>query len=83
MDDFSWGETRKVEGAAGDDHGKTEGIFDASHIFMKRWHEFEIERIKKAERFAMNRNGKGKRGEEFEDDEIEEVSEEEPEVESN
>lgn len=61
MDDFSWGETRKVEGAAGDDHGKTEGIFDASHIFMKRWHEFEVERIKKAERFAMSR---GKRAEE-------------------
>lgn len=59
MDDFSWGETRKVEGAGGDDHGKTEGIFDASHIFMKRWHEFEIERIKKAERYAQgdrNRN---------------------------
>lgn len=55
MDDFSWGETRKVEGAAGDDHGKTEGIFDASHIFMKRWHEFEVERIKKAERYAMSR----------------------------
>lgn len=83
MDDFSWGETRKVEGAGGDDHGKTEGIFDASHIFMKRWHEFEIERIKKAERFAMKRNGKGTRGDEFEDDEIEEVSEEEPEEESN
>lgn len=53
MDDFSWGETRKVEGGAKDDHSKTDGIFDASHIFMKRWHEFEIERIKKAERFAQ------------------------------
>lgn len=52
MDDFSWGETRKVEGVAADDHGKTDGIFDSTHIFMKRWHEFEVERIKKAERFA-------------------------------
>ena len=59
MDDFSWGETRKVEGAIGDDHSKTEGIFDASYIFMKRWHEFEIERIKKAERFLPKRRRRG------------------------
>lgn len=54
MDDFSWGETRKVEGTAGgkDDHGRAEGTFDASNIFMKRWHEFELERRKKVERFA-------------------------------
>jgi chitin synthase len=52
MDDFSWGETRKVEGGAKDDHGKAEGTFDASHIYMKRWHEFEFERVKKAQRFA-------------------------------
>lgn len=68
MDDFSWGETRKVEGAIGDDHSKTEGIFDASHIFMKRWHEFEIERIKKAERFSPNRRRRGT-------DESEEINE--------
>lgn len=56
MDDFSWGETRKVDGGAkGDEHGKAEGTFDASHIFMKRWHEFELERIKKAERFVSKR----------------------------
>lgn len=72
MDDFSWGETRKVEGAAGDDHSKTEGIFDASHIFMKRWHEFEIERIKKAERFSMNRRSTA--GTKGEVDEIEEIN---------
>lgn len=57
MDDFSWGETRKVEGAGADDHGKSEGIFDASHIFMKRWHEFETERLKKAERFGRDATG--------------------------
>ncbi len=52
MDDFSWGETRKVEGTGKDDHGRAEGTFDASNIFMKRWHEFELERRKKVERFA-------------------------------
>lgn len=52
MDDFSWGETRKVEGTAKDDHGKAEGTFDSSNIYMKRWHEFELERVKRAERFA-------------------------------
>lgn len=57
MDDFSWGETRKVDGPVKDDHGKTEGIFDASHIFMKRWHEFEMERIMKADRL-INKNSK-------------------------
>lgn len=59
MDDFSWGETRKVEGpgAAGkDEHGRAEGVFDASHIYMKRWHEFELERCKRAERFALGPN---------------------------
>ena len=53
MDDFSWGETRKVDGSGGDDHGRTDGIFDASSIFMKRWYEFETERMKKAERYDL------------------------------
>ncbi len=47
MDDFSWGETRKIEGAGGDkdkDHGDKDGEFDSSHIVMKRWVEFERER---------------------------------------
>jgi len=45
FDDFSWGETRVVQGgdkAAG--HGDKEGDFDSSHIVMKRWAEFERER---------------------------------------
>lgn len=55
MDDFSWGETRKVEGVVvADDHGKKEGTFDSSHIYMKRWHEFEAERMKKIERFVSS-----------------------------
>ncbi|ORX43112.1 hypothetical protein BCR36DRAFT_586798 [Piromyces finnis] len=41
FDDFSWGETRKVEGDNGDDHSKKEGVFDASSIPLKRWHEYE------------------------------------------
>jgi chitin synthase len=45
MDDFSWGETRKVEGSVKDvGHTDKEGEFDSSHIVMKRWVEFERER---------------------------------------
>jgi len=46
MDDFSWGETRKVEGEgkAEAGHGDKEGTFDSSSIVMKRWIEFERER---------------------------------------
>jgi chitin synthase len=51
FDDFSWGQTRKIDGAATDDHGKAEGQFDSSQVFMKRWHEFEQERLIKSERW--------------------------------
>ncbi|GMM35481.1 chitin synthase [Saccharomycopsis crataegensis] len=44
FDDFSWGDTRKVAGDKG--HEDEEGDFDATHIVMRRWREFEIERIK-------------------------------------
>ncbi|TFK42082.1 glycosyltransferase family 2 protein [Crucibulum laeve] len=44
FDDFSWGETRKVLGDKGGDHGDKEGEFDSTHIVMKRWAEFERER---------------------------------------
>ncbi|GAA5858466.1 hypothetical protein JCM1840_001219 [Sporobolomyces johnsonii] len=46
MDDFSWGQTRKIEGetAGGDAHGAKEGTFDSSHITMKRWADFERDR---------------------------------------
>ncbi|PPQ75362.1 hypothetical protein CVT24_013149 [Panaeolus cyanescens] len=44
FDDFSWGQTRKVLGDKGDDHGDKDGEFDSSHIVMKRWAEFERER---------------------------------------
>ncbi|KAI8061577.1 chitin synthase-domain-containing protein [Gongronella butleri] len=47
FDDFSWGETRKVEGETkGDDHSKAEGQFDPS----KRWEDYERKRIRAAKR---------------------------------
>ncbi|KAI8082245.1 chitin synthase [Thamnidium elegans] len=45
FDDFSWGDTRKVEGATKDaGHGDGSGEFDSSVITMKKWSEYEIER---------------------------------------
>ncbi|KAG6815827.1 hypothetical protein H0H87_010971 [Tephrocybe sp. NHM501043] len=44
FDDFSWGQTRKVEGADKTDTGDKEGEFDSTHIVMKRWAEFERDR---------------------------------------
>ena len=45
FDDFSWGETRKVEGEiGGHDHSKKDGVFDANSVQLKRWHEWEKER---------------------------------------
>ncbi|KAL7419883.1 Chitin synthase, class 3 [Cryptotrichosporon argae] len=45
MDDFSWGETRKIVGEGKEsNHGDKEGTFDSSNIVMKRWVEFERER---------------------------------------
>jgi len=50
FDDFTWGETRKVEGEGKDNHGDKEGEFDSSQITMKKWTEFVRERkIKEAE----------------------------------
>jgi len=60
FDDFSWGETRKVDGAAAksfDVHGGAEGHFDSSQIYMKRWHEWELERIIKSERWRASGGG--------------------------
>jgi chitin synthase len=44
FDDFSWGQTRKIAGDKGGNHGDKEGEFDSRHIVMKRWAEFEKER---------------------------------------
>ncbi|RHZ59316.1 hypothetical protein Glove_364g56 [Diversispora epigaea] len=56
FDDFSWGETRKVEGEAkGDDHGKKEGTFDSSKVPLKRWEDWERMRIKRIKRQERQR----------------------------
>ncbi|KAI9276746.1 chitin synthase-domain-containing protein [Phascolomyces articulosus] len=47
FDDFSWGDTRKVEGSGGGDkhgHGDKQGEFDASRATMKKWSDYEKER---------------------------------------
>jgi len=44
FDDFSWGDTRKVEGETGKTGHEYEGEFDSSKIVMKRWGDFERER---------------------------------------
>ncbi|KAI8891080.1 glycosyltransferase family 2 protein [Backusella circina FSU 941] len=45
FDDFSWGDTRKVEGVTKDKgHGGEGGEFDSSVISMKKWSEYEMER---------------------------------------
>ncbi|OMH82014.1 Chitin synthase 5 [Zancudomyces culisetae] len=47
FDDFSWGETRKVQGETKEktnDHGTSAGEFDSSSIVMKRWCDFEAEK---------------------------------------
>lgn len=49
FDDFTWGETRKVEGEGKDSHGDKEGEFDSSQITMKKWSDFERDRKIKEE----------------------------------
>ncbi|OMJ23371.1 Chitin synthase 4 [Smittium culicis] len=51
FDDFSWGETRKVQDETKDSsgHGDSGGEFDSSNIVMKRWADFESEKRKYAE----------------------------------
>ncbi|CAO3647059.1 unnamed protein product [Cunninghamella echinulata] len=46
FDDFSWGDTRKVEGEkkGQSGHGDKEGEFDSSLITMKKWSEYEKDR---------------------------------------
>ncbi|CAG8739517.1 5985_t:CDS:2, partial [Ambispora leptoticha] len=56
FDDFSWGETRKVEGEAkGDDHGKKDGTFDAAAVPFKRWEDWERTRLRRAKRDERQR----------------------------
>lgn len=51
FDDFTWGDTRKVEGSSkgGLDHSRSEGEFNYKNISMKRWTEWKRERIERKE----------------------------------
>ncbi|ORX62459.1 hypothetical protein DM01DRAFT_1365549 [Hesseltinella vesiculosa] len=42
FDDFSWGQTRRVQGAdeKGEDHGRREGEFDSTGIVMRRFEDW-------------------------------------------
>ncbi|KAI8137132.1 chitin synthase-domain-containing protein [Fennellomyces sp. T-0311] len=54
FDDFSWGDTRKVEGSQKErGHGDKDGEFDTSRIVMKKWSEYEKDR---RTRLAIERN---------------------------
>ncbi|CAG8452655.1 14737_t:CDS:2 [Acaulospora colombiana] len=56
FDDFTWGETRKVEGESkGDDHGKKEGKFDPSRVPLKRWEDWERNRLNRLRRKERQR----------------------------
>ncbi|KAF5370675.1 hypothetical protein D9758_002066 [Tetrapyrgos nigripes] len=52
FDDFSWGETRKVEGESkGDsDHGGGGGKFNGAAVPMRRWEDWERSRLRKLRR---------------------------------
>ncbi|RCH90989.1 Chitin synthase, class 3 [Rhizopus azygosporus] len=60
FDDFSWGQTRLVEGGEKkEDHGKREGEFDSSGIVMKRfdeWHRYEMNIVKEKHTSSATRN---------------------------
>jgi chitin synthase len=57
FDDFSWGDTRKVEGSdkkkEASGHGDKEGEFDSSKVTMKKWSHYEKDR---RTQMAMERN---------------------------
>ncbi|CAG8454384.1 7639_t:CDS:2 [Dentiscutata erythropus] len=56
FDDFSWGETRKVEGEEkGDSHGGKGGKFDPSQVPFKRWEDWERNRLRKLRRQERQR----------------------------
>ncbi|KAI9302467.1 chitin synthase-domain-containing protein [Cunninghamella echinulata] len=50
FDDFTWGETRKVQGEddikkeSSNQHGEKDGVFDSSKIIMKKWCDYEKDR---------------------------------------
>ncbi|KAF8626869.1 hypothetical protein AX15_004687 [Amanita polypyramis BW_CC] len=56
FDDFSWGETRKVEGdAKGDGHGNSGGTYKGAAVPMRRWEDWERSRLRKIRREERRR----------------------------
>ncbi|THH17879.1 hypothetical protein EW146_g3036 [Bondarzewia mesenterica] len=56
FDDFSWGETRKVEGESkGEGHGEGKGTFDGASIPLRRWEDWERSRLRKLRREERRR----------------------------
>ncbi|GBC03712.1 hypothetical protein RclHR1_05280008 [Rhizophagus clarus] len=56
FDDFSWGETRKVEGEnENNGHKKKDGLFNSSEVPLKHWENWERDRLKKEnwEKFSL------------------------------
>ncbi|KAJ3175263.1 hypothetical protein HDU87_006345 [Geranomyces variabilis] len=46
FDDFTWGETRKVDGEGKEEaHGKEQGRFESRAVAMKKWAEWERDRL--------------------------------------
>ncbi|KAI1796335.1 glycosyltransferase family 2 protein [Ganoderma leucocontextum] len=56
FDDFSWGETRKVEGERkGEAHGEGVAVVGAASVPMRRWEDWERSRLRKIRREERRR----------------------------
>jgi len=56
FDDFSWGETRKVQGESkGEGHGEGKGQFSGSSVPLRRWEDWERSRLRKMRREERRR----------------------------
>lgn len=70
FDDFSWGETRKVEGEAKSEaHGDGEGEFNPNTVPLRRWEDWERSRLRKLKREERRRQDlEGQFGQGFHND---------------
>ncbi|KAF8270250.1 chitin synthase-domain-containing protein [Lactarius quietus] len=56
FDDFSWGETRKVQGESkGEGHGEGKGQFSGHSVPLRRWEDWERSRLRKTRREERRR----------------------------
>lgn len=56
FDDFSWGETRKVEGEAkAQAHDLGSGVFNGASVPLRRWEDWERSRLRKLKREERRR----------------------------